>query len=175
MPDLVALEAYGRDTSSALFALVAGMLAQSERDTAQSRAVEPGAAAEAVGLAYAYTGLIRAFALHAAQGRIYLPRTLLERHGASAEEVVAGRSSPALLAAIGDWRTEARRHLAAARAAIAGLPRTLRAAFLPIILVEPYLALTEKRGYDPFRTPIELPQWRRQWLLWRGLTRLGRP
>jgi phytoene synthase len=24
----------------------------------------------------------------------------------------------------------------------------------------------ERRDYDPFTTPVEVPQWRRQWLLW---------
>jgi phytoene synthase len=24
----------------------------------------------------------------------------------------------------------------------------------------------EKPGYDPFKTVIQLPQWRRQWRLW---------
>lgn len=170
MEDFAALEAYCRDTSSVLFGLVAHVLAH-ELKTGDARSVENGiaAAAEPAGIAYAYTGLIRAFALHAAQGRVYLPSDILRRHDALSEDILAGRSSPALVAAIGDWRGEARRHLASAKAAIAALPQALRPAFLPLALVEPYLRLAEKRDYDPFRTPIELPQWRRQWILWRGL------
>jgi phytoene synthase len=39
---------------------------------------------------------------------------------------------------------------------------------LPASLCEPYLRLMEKPGYDPFKTIIELPQWKRQWILWRA-------
>jgi phytoene synthase len=28
-------------------------------------------------------------------------------------------------------------------------------------------------GYDPFKTVIELPQWRRQWILWSASGRWG--
>jgi phytoene synthase len=170
MPDVAALESYCGDTSSILFKLVGRMLDATaptcaEQDRGEYLADE---AAEEAGLAYAFTGLIRAFALHAAQGRIYLPGDLLRRHGSSPEEALSGRSTPALLAAIGDWRGEARRHLAAAKTAIGRVPKPLRSAFLPLALVEPYLRQTEKRDYDPFRTPVELAQWRRQWILWRG-------
>ncbi|MFI5014998.1 MAG: phytoene/squalene synthase family protein [Hyphomicrobiales bacterium] len=159
MPDIAALEGYCGDTSAVLFRLGAELLG-----------AEPlsGEAAEHAGLAYAFAGLIRAFAFHAARGQVYLPGDILRRHGASPEEAIGGCASPALLAAIGDWRAEARRHLAAARRALAVLPKTARPAFLPLALVGPYLALTERRGYDPFRSPLELPQWRRQWALWRG-------
>ncbi|HUB64854.1 MAG TPA: phytoene/squalene synthase family protein, partial [Methylocella sp.] len=44
-------------------------------------------------------------------------------------------------------------------------------AFLPVCLCEPYLRLMEKPSYDPFKTVIELPQWRRQWILWRASSR----
>lgn len=172
MPDLATLEAYGRDTASGLFVLVALMLdagsrrATADADDAPQRAVEE--AARPAGLAYAYTGLIRALAFNAAKGRVYLPADLLRPHGASLEDILGGRTTPALLAAIADWRSEARRHLAAAKSALASLPKSLRPAFLPLALVEPYLRRTEAADYDPFRTPIELPQWRRQWILWRG-------
>ncbi len=176
MPDLVTLEAYGRDTSSLLFELIALMLGEGPAARPEGRG---GAglgdarrhiadAAGPAGLAYAYTGLMRAFALHAAQGRVYLPTELLQRHGASLDDVLAGRGTPALLAAIADWRMEARRHLASARIVIAKLPKMSRPAFLPLALVEPYLRQTEAKDYDPFRTPIDLPQWRRQWIFWRG-------
>ena len=174
MPDMATLEAYCRDTSSVLFRLVAATLAsanlaegQPARDLDDDRDFAEQAATHG-GIAYAFTGLIRAFALHAAQGRVYAPLDLLQRHGSSHEEALGGRATPQLRAAIGDWRKAARRHLAAAKAAIRDLPRELGPAFLPLALCEPYLHLTEATAYDPFRTPIELPQWRRQWILWWG-------
>lgn len=183
MPDVATLESYCRDTSSVLFLLVARMLCVGS--TQATLAVEGKTdadgpaplrglpqllteAADHAGLAYAFTGLIRALALHAARGQVYLPGDLLRRRGSSPEEVMRGCATPALIAAIGDWRSEARRHLAEARDAVAGLPQGVKPAFLPLALVRPYLGETERRGYDPFHTPIELPQWRRQWALWRG-------
>ena len=152
-----------------LFRLTAETLARaSKAELAPSMDRDIAVAASPAGIAYAYTGLIRAIALHAAQGRVYLPSEVLQRHGAVHEDILAGRSSSTLVAAIGEWRAEARRQFATAKAAIAALPAALRSAFLPLALVEPYLRLTEQRGYDPFRTAIELPQWRRQWILWRG-------
>ena len=41
-------------------------------------------------------------------------------------------------------------------------------AFLPVALVEPYLKRMEVGGYDPYRTIITLPAWKRQWVLWRA-------
>jgi 15-cis-phytoene synthase len=53
------------------------------------------------------------------------------------------------------------------------LPDKSLPAFLPVSLCEPYLRLMEKPGYDPFKNVIELPQWRRQWILWRASGRWG--
>jgi phytoene synthase len=41
------------------------------------------------------------------------------------------------------------------------------AAFLPLALVAPTLKHLERGADAPF-TPRPLPQWRRQWLLWRA-------
>jgi len=31
----------------------------------------------------------------------------------------------------------------------------------------------KKPGYEPFKNVIELPQWNRQWILWRAARRWG--
>jgi phytoene synthase len=41
-----------------------------------------------------------------------------------------------------------------------------------VALVPAYLDRMERRDYDPFTTPVEVPQWRRQWLLWRAARRM---
>ncbi len=56
---------------------------------------------------------------------------------------------------------------------IEGLPDACRPAFLPISLCEPNLRQMEKPGYEPFETLVELPQWRRQWILWRAAKNWG--
>jgi 15-cis-phytoene synthase len=170
MTNLVALDGYCRETSGVLFQLAVRVLGSTPllpwQASLHAQALE--AAVFHSGCAYAFTGLIRALPLHASRGQVYLPGDLLARHGADREDVICGKTSPPLLAAINDWRNEARRHLAAAGAAIAALPDLVKPAFLPLALVEPYLRLTEQRGYDPFHSAVELPQWRRQWALWRA-------
>ena len=47
-------------------------------------------------------------------------------------------------------------------------------AFLPVALVPGYLAVMEQNDYDPFNTAVEIPQWRRQWTLWRAARRYAR-
>jgi phytoene synthase len=163
MATLGELESYARATASALFALAAEIIAG--RDAALARA------AESAGLAYAITGLMRAFALHAARGQLYLPLDLLARHGASREDILSGRATPALSLALAELRDHARRHLAETHARLKEVPRAARPAFLPVALIESYLARMEHADYDPFKTPIDVPQWRRQWALWRAARR----
>ncbi|MGC1579743.1 MAG: phytoene/squalene synthase family protein [Beijerinckiaceae bacterium] len=182
MADLPSLEAYCKNTSSVLFSMAGEILADASEtldapspvardDTAAVIGSAPliAAAAEPAGLAYAFTGLIRAFPLHAARGQVFLPSEVLRRHGSSLEEALSGRATPARLASLAEWRREARRHLEKAQAAVTHLPESLKPAFLPLALVKPYLDANEKCERDPFRPAAELPQWRRQWALWRGL------
>ena len=166
MPSITALEGYAKRTSSALMALAARVLAGAHP------ALAP--AADAAGIAYALTGLLRVVARHASQGQLFVPADVLERHGARAEEALAGEATSALRAALADVRSLARQHLAQFEALQPFLPTAAGSAFLPLALVPGYLALMERRDYDPFRTPIELPQWRRQWTLWRAARRFAR-
>ena len=169
MPSLNSLEGYAGDTSSALIQLAAIVLAEGR---------DPGTADVAghAGVAYALTGLLRALPLHASRRQCFLPADRMERLGVDIEEMFAGKSSPALLTLLAELRAAARRHLVAARAGIAGLAPELLPAFLPVALVAPYLDRMDRSGYDPFRTPVEIAPWRRQWLLWRAArTGLGAP
>ena len=68
------------------------------------------------------------------------------------------------------WRNcgcAARQHLAAARGLLALRRQRSLPALLPVALVRPALDRMERRSYQPF-SPRELPQWRRQWALWRA-------
>jgi 15-cis-phytoene synthase len=63
-------------------------------------------------------------------------------------------------------RAIARHHLQRARESFDGAPDAVRAAFMPLALVEPYLKRMERRGYDPLNDMINLPMWRRQFALY---------
>ena len=159
MPGMRQLEGYGGETSSALIRMACLILADG-RDPGGADAAGHG------GLAYAITGLLRALPWHGARGQVYLPGDVLKEAGAMPQDLIAGVGSEAVVKALAHMRAVARKHLAAALEGVGTVDPVARPAFLPLALVEPYLAAMEKPGYDPFKTVIQLPQWRRQWRLW---------
>jgi len=167
MSDVAALEAYCRDTAATLIRLAARVLADG-RDPSVAEI------ADHAGTAHGLTLVLRALPHHAAHGRVLLPETLLAAHGLDRATVLGGRSSPALAAALAEIRGRAREELAATRRMIRAIPPEVAPAFLPVSLVEMCLDRMDRRGYDPFRTPVESPQWRRQLRLWRAARRARR-
>jgi phytoene synthase len=159
MPTLAALEGYAHDTASTLIGLAARIL---DGDHAAM-----ATALRDAGMAYAITGLLRAFPLHASRGQLYVPLDVLERHGAKPEDIFAGRTTPELSAALAEMHRLARTHFDACRAT--DVPPGIAVALLPVALVPIYLAQLDRS--QPFR-PVEVPQWRRQWALWRAARRL---
>jgi phytoene synthase len=161
MPSLTDLEGYAGETASALIQLGALILAGGR---------DPGTADASghAGVAQALAGLMRALPHHARRQQLFMPADLMQRHGVRAEDIFAGKSTPELLRMLAELRATARRHLDAARSALARADRVALPAFLPVALVEPVLALMDRPGYDPFRTAIDPPQWKRQWWLWRA-------
>jgi phytoene synthase len=159
MPDLNELEGYCGDTASALVQLSAIVLAGGS---------DPGTAEIAghAGVAYGLTGLLRAVPFHAARGQIYLPADILARHGVDTADILAGRTTPALLAALGELRSVVRQHLGEMRRLSRNVPASIHPAFLHIALVAPMLDRMDRREYDPFRTPVDSPQWLKQARLW---------
>lgn len=155
MGSLADLETYARKTSSALFALSAEILA--------GVGVEP--VTEPAGIAYALAGMLRAFPVQVSRRQLYLPADLLARHQVRPADIFAGRSSPGLAAALRELGQVARERLSAVRSAIQTVPREAVPALLPVALVRPLLDRLARS--EPF-APLELPPWRRQWLIWRA-------
>jgi phytoene synthase len=166
MPTLDDLEGYCGETSSALIRLAS--LALSADDPG------PADAAGHAGVAYALTGLLRAFPWHARRGQVYLPASILESHGVPRDDIVNGRPSRGLLAALSQMRGVARLHLEQARALAGVIPVEATPAFLPVALAPAFLDRMERRDYDPFATAVDVPPWRKQWILWRAARRIGR-
>jgi len=162
MPDWPALETYLHDTAGALFGLGAACFAT------PGSTFEP--AASQAGLAYGLTGLMRALPVHAASGRVYLPADALLSHGTSPEAVLAGRTDTGLLAVLAELRERARDALGNARREVVKLDPSAQAAFLPLSLVEPYLAALEKSGRDPLYDVAGVNPLYRLWRLarWRA-------
>jgi 15-cis-phytoene synthase len=164
MGTLGELEEFARKASSTLFGLAARILSTQE-------AIEIARAAGPAGIAYAITGLLQAFPRHVARRQLYVPRDLLDRHGATLEAVWAGQASPALSAALAELRAHAHAKLDESTARLAAVPSDAAPAFLPLAVLPAVLGRLQRSGSNPFAA-VEVPQWRRQWALWRAARRL---
>jgi len=162
MPTITALEGYVRQTSGTIFDFAA-RIAGAPADNASERA----------GVAYGITVLLRFFALHASRRQLFVPLEFLEG-GTTPEDAFAGQSSSVLINALGMLRRRARESFKAFEAQLPQLPAAALPAFLPIALVPCYLWEMERPRYDPFRSDPIVPQWRRQWVLWRSARRYSR-
>jgi len=155
MPDMPSFEGYAGETSSALYQLAAMILNRGP--------VEPGDAAGHLGVAHALVGHLRAFGYNASKGRIMLPHEIFATCGVSEADIRSGRDSENLQVALTRFADLAGEHLARADAAIAALPRDLRAPFAPTALLRAQLArLTPD---TPFAPQPDLADWRKMAVL----------
>jgi phytoene synthase len=166
MRSLTELEDYLGRSEGALIELAAGILGASGEQVAE--------AARHAGVAYGMALLLNAFPRQAARRHMYLPREILDRHQARPDTLLARPAAPPVLSALAELRGHAREHLMALRERLPSLPSSAGPAFLPVSLVEPMLARMERRSDSAAQGT--LPQWRRQWIMWRaarrGLARL---
>lgn len=156
------LDAYGRDTDGILMSLAARVLAG---DVA-------AAAAASAGIACAVTSRLRTFPADVARRQMFVPLELLDRHGVTRVAIEARQNPPELRTALAELRAHAERAFAAFRRAATEIPDRCAPAFLPAAVVPAWLAKLE-RAADPFGT-VDLPQWRRQWIIWRAARRWPR-
>ncbi|MEQ1901659.1 MAG: phytoene/squalene synthase family protein [Devosia sp.] len=163
MPDVVSFEGYAGETSSVLFQLAAMILKKGQ-------VVESGNAAGHLGVAQSLTGHLRAVGYYAAQGRIFLPWSVLSANGVEEKELFAGTMSEGLIEAIGQIEEMAATHLGKAEAAIGDMPRDLRPAFAPIAVVG--TQLKRFRAESVFQQQADIADWRKIFLLfWWSLRR----
>jgi phytoene synthase len=114
---------------------------------------------------------MRALPVHARRGQLFLPVAMIASRGLDTRTVFAGKATPELTTLLADLRTIARQHLTEAERGIADLVPQVKAAFLPLALIGPYLERMDRDDYEPF-AGVEISPWRRQWLLWRAARRL---
>ncbi len=148
------LEDYAEGTSATLVWL--GLEALGARGEAAR------AAGRHVGVAWALVGLVRALPFHAGQGRLYLPRELMEAAGVRPAEVLAARPPAGLGRVTGALLDAAVKHLAEARARRREVPREALPALLPAALADAYIARLRRAGNDPFAADLGLSAPRRQ-------------
>jgi phytoene synthase len=166
MRTLADFDDYAGASSSAVFELSARILGDSEMRDLRQLSLHAG-------LGHAIAGLLQALPVHAARGQLFVPLEILERHGGGPQDIAGKHANAPLRAALAEMRGHAREHLAQAGRLATGLPVAGLPALLPVALARPMLERMERADYDPFRPP-ELPQWRRQWLIWRAARRPSR-
>jgi len=159
MPSVRDLEGYAGETVSSLLHLAAMILAEGHDP-------ESATAAGHGGVALTMTAIMRALPLHSSRRQCYLPDDLVAAHALDRETLFAGRKTPELAAVLAEMRSIARGHLSEAERAVEDLAAAVKAAFLPLALVGPYLDRMEGADYDPFTRAVALAPWRRQWLIW---------
>jgi 15-cis-phytoene synthase len=165
-PDVAALEGYCGEISSALIQLSCIILSG-------GREAGPADAVGHAGVAFALTGLLRAFPWSSRRGQVHIPKATLDQAGADRGDIVNGRDTPALREALRLMRNLARHHLTETRRHIGTVKPAFAPAFLQLATVESYLAAMEAPDYDPFRSLIDVPHWRRLWWMFRQSRRAG--
>jgi phytoene synthase len=159
MPSLVDLEGYLGETSSALIQLAALILAG-------RAAISAAEAAGLAGVAFGIAGVLRTLPVHRSRGQSYMPKNVLERHGATPADVLAGRDTEKLMPVLMELCALAETRLLEARKAIPAIPKQAMAAFLPASLTDLYLSKLRSLGPRMLTIPAEVSQLRRQWRLY---------
>ncbi|UES57750.1 phytoene/squalene synthase family protein [Roseibium aggregatum] len=161
MPSLNDLEGYAGETVSGVIQLACLVLNDGK---------EAGTATAAghAGVAYALTGLMRALPWHASRQQMYLPKDVCDRHNLDVQSVFRGDTTAELRAVLAEMRGHVHHHLGRVRQASKDVPSTCQTAYLPLVLVEPFLKKLEREDLDPLKQVAEISQLRRQWMLWRA-------
>lgn len=164
MPNRTSYEGYAGETASALLQMSAFVLdptAATRTSTASGHA----------GVAQAVAGHLMMLPITQARGQVFIPGDLLSATGLSRDSFLAGADRGRSANAIRAFAGFGREHLGKARAALAEVPPAVKPAYLPVALVEAVLDRAEKKAADCLSETARLPQWRRQWQLWRAARR----
>lgn len=164
MPDRSSYEGYAGETASAMLQMSAFLI-----DPASS--AQTATASGHAGVAQAVAGHLMMLPITQARGQLFVPGDLLAATGLDRDGFLRGDDRALLSTAIRAFAGFGREHLDKARLALGELPALVFPAYLPVSLVEPVLARAEKLGADSLETTPQLPQWRRQWRLWRAARR----
>ncbi|MCC7272667.1 MAG: presqualene diphosphate synthase HpnD [Alphaproteobacteria bacterium] len=126
---------------------------------------EGRALAKALGEAVQLTNVLRDVAEDAADGRLYLPREVLARHGLPLGPAAAVVSDPRVAAACIDVAAVARRRFAEAAALLAAIPRSAgRPARIMMEVYRRLLGRLERRGFARLDERVRLGRLEKLWI-----------
>jgi phytoene synthase len=122
--------------------------------------------AEALGEAVQLTNVLRDVAEDAELGRLYLPRELLEKHGAAVTSLAAALRDPRLAAVCDDLAVLAEAQFDLAAALLDIMPRReLRPARLILVVYRRLLHRLRRRGFARLDEPVKLSKAEKLWLI----------
>ncbi|NQV54937.1 MAG: squalene/phytoene synthase family protein [Rhodospirillales bacterium] len=149
------LLAYARASSAGLTELILYVLGAYDGSDPEAEQIIRRAGGQ-LGTAWAVIGLIRATDALLAQGRTYMPHTLLAEAGITPQQAVTGGASPQTLKdAVQLLAGIAAQYLYECRQARPAIPKSCLPAFLPAVLAGAYLHRLRRAGYDPSGGRIE--------------------
>lgn len=164
MPDRTSYEGYAGETASSLLQMTAFLL---DPATSALTATASGHA----GVAQAVAGHLMLLPISQARGQLFIPADLLSATGLDRDSFLSGSNRERAANAVRAFAGFGREHLEKARAALGDLPASVRPAYLPVALASAVFNLAQSRGADCLDRSVRMPQWRRQFQLWRALRR----
>lgn len=164
MPDRTSYEGYAGETASSLLQMSAFLI-----DPAAS-ALTATASGHA-GVAQAVAGHLMLLPISQARGQLFIPADLLSATGLDRDSFLAGSNPERSANAVRAFAGFGREHLEKARAALGDLPASVKPAYLPVALASAVFDQVQSRGADCLDRSVRMPQWRRQYQLWRAQRR----
>lgn len=164
MPDRTSYEGYAGETASSLLQMTAFLI-----DPAAS-ALTATASGHA-GVAQAVAGHLMLLPISQARGQLFIPADLLSATGLDRDGFLSGSNPERVANAVRAFAGFGREHLEKARTALRDLPATVTPAYLPVALANAVFDRAEKEGAGCLERSVRMPQWRRQFQLWRAQRR----
>lgn len=150
-PSIERLKAYTRRVAGAVGMLSMPVFGAPKGEASDDFALNLGDALQ-------ITNILRDVAEDAGLGRLYLPRELLEKHGAPLDPMAAIKA-PQTIAAMRDLGGVAKEKFRRVRASLKSLDwKVLRPALLMMGVYESYLARIEAAGWNTIANPVAIPK-----------------
>lgn len=154
LADKAALTDYVEGTAGSLSVAMARAINGGDRPLADG-------AAGALGRGWALVGVLRSARFHAGRGQQLIPKSLLDAAGAGPRDLLNGRASDGVRAAVRQVAEMARRELQSAQRTGAPSDRLL----VLKSVATAYLRRFEQRRFDPFAEGTEISPSRLQWIM----------
>jgi phytoene synthase len=162
--DLAALRAFADESEGARLKLAA-------RIAAGGQDLDPADSHAPAGMALALTRLLKELPFKAGSAPTLIPIDVAARHGASAAEFDARRTSASVIAACEELRGLARAELAEAERRLKTSAPAILPAFVPLAPLPLDLDRLDRNSARPFDAAGEVSALRRQWAIWRWARR----